>query len=971
MLIVRKSPRWIPLAIAVFVRLLLGPAEAHAATLTVTTAADSGPGSLREAVLASTSGDVIVFDAALAAMTIHLTTTDSTHGLDAPFGPTAIVIDGLDVTIDGAAAPGLTIDVGATTQRILAVTGAGGSGAAPAATPGVLRLVNLTLSGGIALGGDGGIGNFDAVIGGGAGGGGAGMGGSVFVDRGSSLILVGVLVERGTAQGGAGGPIGMNPIGTAFGAGGGGLGGDGGDGGGSTGGVGGPPNGGATPPNGGFGGGGAGAAPAPPGFGGFGGGGGGAGAGRSSTFDAIGGAGGFGGGGGGNGSGSPFFAPSLGPPGGYGGGGGGIYFAGSQGGSGGGGAGLGGCIFVNGGTLEATGSTFTGCAAVGGASPFSAGAPGYPGQGLGGAIFALNAHVTLTFCTLVANRVSALAVVTEQAGGSLPRTTRYVTGGALDAVADAGTTRVTIRSSILFGSTNAGGPPYDIAATSLHGGSVDTTTDPGDGANIIGAQTGFLPAIAGASADPVLGPLGDHGGPTPTMELGAMSPARDAGNASITTLPPPMGAGGLDQRGFARRIGATDIGALETQPAIVTIDAGAVQTTAVGSAFPDTITLTVLDSFGDPLRGHRAQLTAPSTGPSATFAAATPSSDVSDVAGSIALAASANGVAGSYGVAIRFATSGLLLGNTAGPLAALRVVGGSGQRTLVSTAFAEPLVFRAADSFDNPLAGLTVSLTAPSSGASADLSATAVVTAADGTSSIGATANAVGGTYDVVAEVSGLTANATLTNRTPATVLVVLGNRQSTRVGTTFAEVIVLEVQDQDGAPLPGVTLTLTPPSTGASATFGSASLVSDAMGRASTAATANGVAGSYGTVVTAGGATALLELTNASPGLDGGVFDDAGVRPADAATDGGTHLVDAGTAGASSIGCGCASAGRARHGGGVLSAIAAIAIVVRRRRRAEVRRATESRRGKRHGDACSRRRRGSRPSAGRQQGTS
>ena len=45
----------------------------HAATLTVTTTADSGPGSLRAAIAAASDGDTIQFDAALNGQTITLT----------------------------------------------------------------------------------------------------------------------------------------------------------------------------------------------------------------------------------------------------------------------------------------------------------------------------------------------------------------------------------------------------------------------------------------------------------------------------------------------------------------------------------------------------------------------------------------------------------------------------------------------------------------------------------------------------------------------------------------------------------------------------------------------------------------------------------------------------------------------------------------------------------------------------------
>ena len=63
------------------------------------------------------------------------------------------------------------------------------------------------------------------------------------------------------------------------------------------------------------------------------------------------------------------------------------------------------------------------------------------------------------------------------------------------------------------------------------------------------------------AGDPMLGALGDNGGPTPTMALGAGSAAIDAGAAG--------GAPSTDQRGVARPQGAgVDIGAYEFEPVL-------------------------------------------------------------------------------------------------------------------------------------------------------------------------------------------------------------------------------------------------------------------------------------------------------------------------------------------------------------------------------------------------------------------
>src|SRR5262249_52040729 len=82
----------------------------------------------------------------------------------------------------------------------------------------------------------------------------------------------------------------------------------------------------------------------------------------------------------------------------------------------------------------------------------------------------------------------------------------------------------------------------------------------GNGSNLV---NGFNGSQVGSSAnliDPILGPLQNNGGPTPTRALLPGSPAIDAGT--------PTGAPSFDQRGLPRPSGAGfDIGAFEVQAA--------------------------------------------------------------------------------------------------------------------------------------------------------------------------------------------------------------------------------------------------------------------------------------------------------------------------------------------------------------------------------------------------------------------
>ncbi|HWD18993.1 MAG TPA: choice-of-anchor Q domain-containing protein [Verrucomicrobiae bacterium] len=302
-------------------------------TLSVSVLADSGPGSLREALATANATPGSPWRLALAPALAGKTLLLSSVG-DAAFGPSAFVCSNF-ITIDGSAAPGAAIarDTNGAAMRFFRVDASG-----------VLTLNNVTLSGWVAQGAAGGDGN-------GGGGGGAGMGGAIF--NTGALIVSNAVFVNDAAIGGSGGAYN-----------GGGYGGNGGA------------------PNGGFGGGIYGDGT----NGGFGGGGGGGGASGGLGGGA---AGGFGGGtGGGTGT------SGFGGLGGFGGGGGGGNVCGGGGGMGAGGAifndggsvTLVGCAFIN--------DTITpGAAGIGAASPYY---DGNAGLAYGASVFNFNGSIMLS-----------------------------------------------------------------------------------------------------------------------------------------------------------------------------------------------------------------------------------------------------------------------------------------------------------------------------------------------------------------------------------------------------------------------------------------------------------------------------------------------------------------------------------------------------------------------------------------------
>jgi hypothetical protein len=352
----------------------------------------------------------------------------------------------------------------------------------------------------------------------GSGGGGAGLGGAIF-NQGNLTVFDCTLADNQAVGGNGGSSAGGNA--TTGGHGGGPNGGAGGLGGGQSG-------------NGGYG-------------GGFGGGGGAGGNGNNGNNEGPGGpaggpggAGGFGGGGGG-------WCWSQGAAGGFGGGRGNNatwnFVAG-----GGGGGGMGGALFNYDGTVSLANCTIAGNTAQGGLGGTCSGEPtaGQNGSGFGGGLFNLNGTASITNCTFARNTVEG-----SQADGS--------------DLLSLGAPRLGPRAAATLAMTNtiaayATPGANDVLAETLKGG---TSTTSGTN-NLIMTQFGFSGGII-STADPLVSPLSNYGGPTPTCALLAGSPAIGSGT--------PVGLH-TDQRGFPApnppEVGAYQ-GILTMKPTFITV----------------------------------------------------------------------------------------------------------------------------------------------------------------------------------------------------------------------------------------------------------------------------------------------------------------------------------------------------------------------------------------------------------------
>jgi ELWxxDGT repeat protein len=294
------------------------------------------------------------------------------------------------------------------------------------------------------------------------------------------------------------------------------------------------------------------------------------------------------------------------------------------------------------------------------------------------------------------------------------------------------------------------------------------------------------------------------------------------------------------------------------------------QNTTVNTAFANPLQVEVLDQFNEGMAGVTVSFAAPASGASATLSSSTATTGSN---GQAQVTATANTIAGTYTVtaSVNSLTASFTLTNNPAAPAALQIVSGNNQNTTVNTAFANPLVVQLVDQYGNAVSqsGVSVTFTAPSSGASATLSSSTVNTDANGQAQVTATANTIAGSYQVQVTSGSLTGvQFSLTNNpaAPAALQIVSGNNQNTTVNTTFGSPLVVEVRDQYGNPVPNVNVTFTAPSSGASALFGGNSTITvttDANGQASVNADANTTAGSYNVTASVGSLSVNFALTN------------------------------------------------------------------------------------------------------------
>jgi hypothetical protein len=332
-------------------------------------------------------------------------------------------------------------------------------------------------------------------------------------------------------------------------------------------------------------------------------------------------------------------------------------------------------------------------------------------------------------------------------------------------------------------------------------------------------------------------------------------------------------------------------------PATITATKGSNQTAALGVGFGTDLEATVVDSDGNPVNGAVVTFTAPSTGASAMFAAstgtgapgagplATATTNSSGVATSPALTAAS--AIGTYAVTATVSTTAgattsisFTLTNTVGAAQTVGASNGSGQYAVLGTAFAKTLQSTVEDCCGDPISGVNVTFTVVASGGATGKFANGTATEIDVTDSNGMatsstfTANGTQGCYTVTATGPKGTTVGTfnLFNVIPS-VAATAGVTQTATVNAAFATQLQTTVTGSAGsctpaAPLTGVTVTYTAPSSGQSGKFADTSsstttAVTNASGIANAATfTANGTAGSYSITASVPSASAAASFT-------------------------------------------------------------------------------------------------------------
>jgi hypothetical protein len=241
-------------------------------------------------------------------------------------------------------------------------------------------------------------------------------------------------------------------------------------------------------------------------------------------------------------------------------------------------------------------------------------------------------------------------------------------------------------------------------------------------------------------------------------------------------------------------------------PAALTKISGDGQQGSVGQQLSQSIVVQVADAFGNTVPNVNVSWNAsagtvnPANGPTDTGGNATAGWTLGEAAGAQTLTASVTGL-----TSAQFTAQA-----RPGPVAALSVVGGSGQSGTAGTTLPAPVEVQATDRFGNSVDGATITFNASHSGSFSPATAT---TNASGRAAsqwtLGGAAGAQTATISNGAVV--VTATATAASGAATTLTIVSGNAQEGIAGDPLSQPLVVRVTDANANAVSGVGVTWTP----------------------------------------------------------------------------------------------------------------------------------------------------------------
>jgi len=504
-----------------------------------------------------------------------------------------------------------------------------------------------------------------------------------------------------------------------------------------------------------------------------------------------------------------------------------------------------------------------------------------PSATVGTAFAALEVLVTDSYGNPVSGATVGCAVTAGSNGatGSLAGSTAVTNAAGVASLPTLTAGQVAGSFTVTAAGAGAGGPPsflYTYFSMTSTAASAAIITAPGGAlqntpigfayGSLLQARVtdGFGNPLANVPVTfsaPQLGPTGLFNGLTtvPTNDLGiATAPAFSAnhtpGSFTVTAT-----AAGIAAPATFTLTNTTIPAAVKVASAYSKLVPLTSQNAIVGTNFAQPLQAIVTDASGRPVSGITVDFEVPGSGPGGTFASLAPF--VTNAAGvATAPVLTANTVAGSFTVNAWVVGVAKPAAFKLTNLAAFAAdpVGGPAQSATVGHPYGQRLQARVSDAFGNAVGGVTVTFTAPATGAGgtfAGKKTVTAVTAADGVATAPAfTANTRAGSFVVSVSAPGVPAGTiALTNLAGPAALVraIAGTPQSATIHTIFATALEVKVTDAFGNAVSGVAVTFTvQPIAGAGATLNGGTVVTEitnGSGEATAPAlVANGRAGAF-----------------------------------------------------------------------------------------------------------------------------